>query len=147
MTDKKANAHNLGKAQQSLPADQLCQLAENFKSFRHLRATVEVAIYGVLKDGVTNQKEKRFLILLRTIAANIDATGEMIQGLSGAKGVKVDLTEAKSQNAKLRVFGACNPGLVGRRPRVAAINGLAISFRLRIEEPAEHAQKLARRFP
>ncbi len=105
LTDKKANAHNLGKAQQKLTADQLCQLAENFKSFRHLRATVEVAIYGVLKDGVTNQKEKRFLILLRTIAANIDATGEMIQGLSGAKGVKVDLTEAKSQNAKLGSLG------------------------------------------
>jgi hypothetical protein len=101
LTDKKANTQNLGKAQQELTEDQLRQLAKNFKSFRSLRHSLDVAIHRVLADGVTNKAEKRYLTLLRTIATNIDATEEMIQSLSAAKGFDADLTADPPQNAKL----------------------------------------------
>ena len=105
LTGKNANAHNLGQVQHKLTANQLRQLADNFKSFRQLRGTVEAAMARVLADGVTTKTEKRFLNLLQTIAANIDATGKMIQDLSDAKDITVDLKESKSQNSKLGSLG------------------------------------------
>jgi hypothetical protein len=102
LTDKKANIHNLSKAQHKLTEDQLRQLAENFKSFRTLRHSLDIAIDRVLADGVTNEAEKRFLTLLRTIATNIDATGEMIESLSAKKGFDADLTAGPSQDGNRR---------------------------------------------
>src|SRR5262249_8446624 len=98
LTDKKANIHNLSKAQQRLTECQLRQLAENFKSFRQLGHSVEVVITRVLMDGVTTKAEKRFLAFLRTIAANIESTGDMIQSLSVERGFNADLTARRSQN-------------------------------------------------
>jgi hypothetical protein len=92
LTDKKANIHNLKKTQVKLTDDQLCQLAKNFQRFRAVLLPVNIMIDRVRLDGVTNQEQKRFLTLLRTIAANIDATGEMIESLSAAKGFRAELT-------------------------------------------------------
>src|SRR5262245_53010308 len=110
-THKKANTHNLAKVQKRITEDQLRQLVKNFKAFAAARQSIRAVIDQIRVEGTTSNSEKQFLTLLKTILANIDATGDTLRELSAKIGVEADLTidhhhDAAKQATMQRALGS-----------------------------------------
>jgi len=111
-THKKTNTHNLAKVQKRITEDELRQLAKNFKAFAAARQSIQAVIDQIRVEGTTSNSEKQFLTLLKTILANIDATGDTLREFSAKIGVEADLTidhhhdAAKQAAAMQRALGS-----------------------------------------
>jgi hypothetical protein len=104
LSHKYANESKLKDGQEKLDEFQIYRLAKNFRSFSQLKFAVMKTILEIRQSGEWSGSKRKFLILLETIDANIEATGDLIKALADGKGIKVDVQSARPSTEDLNSF-------------------------------------------